>query len=1431
MFKLHDLIDDRYDIVRPIGQGAMGAVYLATDLETGSDVAVKALILPPGEHKSRFYREFQMMSQLQHPHVIDVLAAGEHEGIPYLVMVYVAGGTLPEHFVGPPADAGALAARVELACQITDALSYIHRLGIIHRDLKPDNVMLEGDHSFLMDFGLAKASDSQWQMLTRVGDVLGTAAYMSPEQIQGRRLDTRSDLYALGCLLYWLFTGQAPFAGSNLPELIDAHVERQPKLPSSITPFIPAELDALIVRLLAKDLAARYQQAEDVRSALQASRRRLTAALEDVPTPKRISEHAVGARVHLQRAALIGRDDVWQVLMTALHAFPQQGQVLVLDKQSAGVGATRLLHDVAAQVANQPTLFVRHEGHGLLAAWRDALREHAARVDTVEAYLHLERYLEPLFGESRVSEPDVDKPGVNEPDVDKPDVDEPDVDEPLFGGSRFAVPRAASDADTPLNSSQVTPAPAPIPQLNTPYDDHRFLMAHTLTAPVGVVGNVSALLPPQAVPPSIAHAPTHLGQQRLFDAAAQLFLQTPSVLLVDDVDDADEASAQLLAHLLESGALDRSLVVLAGRCEALPQVLAEVLAGLLARVQGSKAVKTDSALSVDGAPPVVDPVDAPPVVDPVNDALRVDSANFAESTAPASSQQDSLTVQVLPLAPLADEAMQTWLQARLGAPLDAALERYLLRHGGGNSRFTEELLLSLLRTQQISCQQGVWLWDRQASHVPQSFQDVFRQRLTLLPLRTLVTLAAASTLGEVIDPAVLESLCRHYPPAEHARAVIAGGISTRDTLADTLVTQDMAAELASGGSLPENTSPEDNRLAPNDVSAQNQRVPQDGANEDGVIEDRTNEDGAIADGADDPLKVDVQPMVSTDMVSAAKTPHDKRLGVPNERIRAALEEDLQRLQHANLLRQTAVGYAFSHPLLQPLLHDLLEPNYKRHFHEHLAEYLSRHQRPLPEMLAWHYAEADLPYHAAAHALAAARRAERFFAHDVSENHYRYALSLLPPDSLRAFEATLALASVLERSGRWAEAEAFYHNVRTSPLRPQALHALGHLQQKRGDLLASERYLRQALRLSEDKRPLYSDLGRTLTLKGEFDAAKKVLIRSLRLAENAPELTARERAISQAHVDLAELAIHCGDKLSAQQSLERAQRCPSEHSDLHAKIHNLLGVTARMFGKLDEAAAHYRRAEALYEALADLERGLSVKLNLSNVMADAGDRATAFAADEAVRAKAKRMGDKKHEAMAAANQGEELLARGDFALAQQMLEQAAQLFDGLNYIQYANHVRLNLTLVWLRQGDIAAAKSQLSALATRMEQTSPQHRARFELVSGEYWLLQGQADVAVDMLEQATETLDVLQEVREAIEGYSLLVLACAFDSPSDVPDYLARAVELAGSLSDPLYKQQVAYLQGHFENDGQAREAAKGWLEQAGYGHFVVRVENILSAL
>ena len=372
----------------------------------------------------------------------------------------------------------------------------------------------------------------------------------------------------------------------------------------------------------------------------------------------------------------------------------------MLDKVNAGVGATRLLHELAAQVAAHEILFVRHEGSGLLAAWRDALREHAARVDTSQ-YSQLERYLEPLFGT---------------PDADT------------------TIPTTSITTTTPPTPPPAAPPTAPpaapptAPPYSLPQDDHRFLTAGVMAVVSNRVLHSAALVSSTRVYDPItdpityprAEPTSEQGQQQLFDVAAQLFLKTPSVLLVDDIDRADEASAYLLAHLLESGALRASLVVLTGRCAQLPEVLSKVLF------------------------------------------------------------EHDFAAQVIPLAPLTDVAMQRWLPLRLGAPLEANLERYLLRHGGGNPRFTEELLLSLLRTQQISRYESVWRWDRQVSHVPRSLQDVFRQRLSHLPLRTLATLAAASTLGDEIDVTVLESLCQHYPPAKHAPTVLTRNIGRDD---------------------------------------------------------------------------------------------------------------------------------------------------------------------------------------------------------------------------------------------------------------------------------------------------------------------------------------------------------------------------------------------------------------------------------------------------------------------------------------------------------------------------------------------------------------------------------------------------------------------------------------------------------------------------
>ena len=421
-------IAGRYEVVRHIGQGAMGAVYLATDLVDQRDVAIKVLTLPPDDHKARFQREFRLMSQLRHPHVIEVLDSGEHDDLPFLVMAYVAGGTLFEHYPKAPADATELQARLELSCQICNALAYIHSQGVIHQDITPSNIMLEGNHCFVMDFGLAKAQSMSSNFLTHIGDVMGTAAYMSPEQIQGQPLDTRSDLYALGCVLYWLLTGRAAFAGTALATLVNAHVHQIPDAPSSHNHHVPAELDGIILKLLAKTPDTRYGSANQVLAELRKlvntrehwldvadnsgahgapsqpasstsniSNSSFTApedtvqteqhsnAFTPIPSPQDVSSAepidasqdqaapvsvppASSRQQRLLHAPLLGRAPVWQVLADALAAFPKQGQLVVIDNPEPGFGATRLLREVYQRSRGRllANVIVRHDDPKLL---------------------------------------------------------------------------------------------------------------------------------------------------------------------------------------------------------------------------------------------------------------------------------------------------------------------------------------------------------------------------------------------------------------------------------------------------------------------------------------------------------------------------------------------------------------------------------------------------------------------------------------------------------------------------------------------------------------------------------------------------------------------------------------------------------------------------------------------------------------------------------------------------------------------------------------------------------------------------------------------------------------------------------------------------------------------------------------------------------
>ncbi|HWT95710.1 MAG TPA: serine/threonine-protein kinase, partial [Solirubrobacteraceae bacterium] len=256
-----------------VGRGGMGVVYRATQLGLGRPVALKLLAganAADPESRARFQREWQMAAAIDHPNVIPVYAAGEEDGTLYLVLRFV-GGTdlhklLRQDGPLPPARAASIVA------QVASALDAAHAAGLVHRDVKPGNVLLEGDHAYLSDFGLTRLASSAGTQLTQEGRWLGTADYASPEQLEGRATDARSDVYALGCVLYAALTGGPPFPRDTVPAVLLAHLGEPPPKPS-VTPGVPEELDRVVARALAKDPAERYPSAGDLgRAALAAAR-------------------------------------------------------------------------------------------------------------------------------------------------------------------------------------------------------------------------------------------------------------------------------------------------------------------------------------------------------------------------------------------------------------------------------------------------------------------------------------------------------------------------------------------------------------------------------------------------------------------------------------------------------------------------------------------------------------------------------------------------------------------------------------------------------------------------------------------------------------------------------------------------------------------------------------------------------------------------------------------------------------------------------------------------------------------------------------------------------------------------------------------------------------------------------------------------------
>ncbi|MDX2149177.1 MAG: protein kinase [Bryobacteraceae bacterium] len=263
-----------YEVLGKLGEGGMGQVWKARDIRLGRTVALKVLngaFAEDPEFRRRFLREAKAISVLNHPNVCTLFDIGEESGMPFLVMEFLEGESLAARLQQGPLPAPEA---LHYAAQIADALEAAHRAGIVHRDLKPGNVLLVRAgarlSAKLLDFGLAKivhpdaaASDAS-APLTRAGIVMGTLNYMAPEQIQGKPLDARADLFAFGALLYEMLTGTKAFRGESQSAVMSAILSADPPPVSALTPISPPEVDRLVQRCLAKDPDQRYQSAKDL---------------------------------------------------------------------------------------------------------------------------------------------------------------------------------------------------------------------------------------------------------------------------------------------------------------------------------------------------------------------------------------------------------------------------------------------------------------------------------------------------------------------------------------------------------------------------------------------------------------------------------------------------------------------------------------------------------------------------------------------------------------------------------------------------------------------------------------------------------------------------------------------------------------------------------------------------------------------------------------------------------------------------------------------------------------------------------------------------------------------------------------------------------------------------------------------------------------
>jgi serine/threonine protein kinase/tetratricopeptide (TPR) repeat protein len=339
----------KYDVLGIIGRGGMGVVYKAVDPRLDREVAIKMMtggFVDDPDLRKRFFREAQSLASLQHPNIVTVYDLGDYEGNPYLVMQYMEGETLDAALANKRKLS--FLEKLSIVIQVCTGLTYAHRRFVVHRDIKPANIMLEKDGGIkIFDFGIAHVGD---QSVTKTGQMIGTPPYMSPEQINGKTIDARSDLFSLGVVLYQLCADHLPFQGDSPPSTFLKILYDPPPPLRTYLPSYPAELDAIIDRALAKNPAERYDSADEV-------------ALDLERVVKDLRKEVVGRSMRevgelLERAELQkARDLLLQVLRTDPQHLPATQSLRDVErrikKEEIGVQVRRLRQQADECVARQ----------------------------------------------------------------------------------------------------------------------------------------------------------------------------------------------------------------------------------------------------------------------------------------------------------------------------------------------------------------------------------------------------------------------------------------------------------------------------------------------------------------------------------------------------------------------------------------------------------------------------------------------------------------------------------------------------------------------------------------------------------------------------------------------------------------------------------------------------------------------------------------------------------------------------------------------------------------------------------------------------------------------------------------------------------------------------------------------------------------------